>query len=157
MPTALQQQRETMQRLAEPGALSVPVSSPAPEDPAEPEPSTWTKPTERRAEPTLTLEEMLERWMKRQRSERVTIIRPGLTVTISVLFLYEDDMRVYFAFDPKVVAFDKGAVSTIVVELEFEDRLELGFKDQRCSVVFAGGMFLLPGVPFAIISFFKVK
>lgn len=156
-PPALQRQREAMQRLAQPESLQLlPEEAPSGDLPVTPS----LPPNQQGGAPAdeePALEGLLEKWMRRQRAEKVTIIRPGLTVSVSVLFLHDDELRVYFAFDPKLVDFDAGAESTMVVELAFEDRLELAFGGQRCAVLYAGGLFRLPGLPFAVISFFKVN
>lgn len=115
-------------------------------------------------------EDPFARWMRRQRWERMAMKGPGVSVTLPVFALNETETHVHAAYEAKTVRFvlrkerkpgeeelppSLNDIGT-VVELGWEDRLTLWFRDTSCPVLFANGMVHFPGWPFHIISFFKV-
>jgi hypothetical protein len=111
----------------------------------------------------------LDHWMRTQTAERVAIKGPAFSVTLSAVALHETDTHVHVAYDAKVVTFvlkraeadteppDLSSNGTMQLELGWEDRLTLWFRDSQCRVIFANGLCTFPGWPFHIISFFKAQ
>ncbi len=116
-------------------------------------------------------EDALARWLRRQKWERLALRYPGGSATISVFALHDTATHVHAAYDAKSVAFDlrqdnpgleqerppdtEGTCTRI--ELGWEDKITLWYRDTKCRVIFANGLVHFPGWPFHIISFFKAE
>lgn len=173
-PEALKNQRRLEERIIR---GETPLNServtPTPRKPvdAEPEPAAEPEapPLVATAPRNVTVVDPFLDWMHQQPRDQMIVKGAGVSVAISVFGLNETDTHVHAAYDAKNVLFalrstqpddDRPPVvsnNCMTVELGFEDRLTLWFRDRKVQVLFANGICTFPGWPFHIISFFKAE
>jgi hypothetical protein len=82
-------------------------------------------------------------------------------VVLQSPFVWDNETTIAFAFDPKLIAFSPAKPfeleSMVTMELTFESHVKLRYREGDIDALFAGGLFVFPGLPFGIVSFFKTK
>jgi hypothetical protein len=152
-----------MEQLKQPGASVVTKHVTVPEDQAEPDDANLIlnpRPSARRPAPE-SAEVMLARWLSDHETERVVLESGPSRVVLQSPFVWDNDTTIALAFDPKIIAFSLPRPgepeSMVTMELAFEAHVKLRYREGDIKALFAGGLFLFPGLPFGIVSFFKTK
>jgi len=154
---AIVEQQKLMTELRRPGAVSMPIDLPPP-----PQSQEVDNPIPvRRSAVSGNVTDVLVEWFSARSTEKVVVENGPSRIVINSPFICDNETTIAFAFDPKLIAFSPAKPgdreSMITMELAFESRVKLSYRDGRINVLFAGGLFLFPGLPFGIVSFFKVK
>jgi hypothetical protein len=148
-----------MERLKHPGVvgMSPTVTTPEPVIPQESVPS----PMKRAAAAGGNITDVLTEWFNSRNTEKIVVENGPSRIVIHSPFICDNETTIAFAFDPKLIAFSAPIhgekESMITMELAFESRIKLSYRSGQNNVLFAGGLFLFPGLPFGIVSFFKMK
>ena len=154
---ALVAQQKLLERLKTPGIVAAAPAESAPPPPPEPALS----PPRRVAAAGGNVTDVLAEWFNSRVPEKIIMENGPSRVVIHSPFISDNDTTIAFAFDPKLIAFSPPKQgereSMITMELAFESRVKLTYREGANSVLFAGGLFLFPGLPFGIVSFFKTK
>jgi len=168
LSTALIEQQKLTERLKRPGVVAAPEaeeSAPAPVIEATharrlPALINAAIPT-KRAPAGTDVADMLVDWFSARGTEKVVVENGPSRIVINSPFICDNETTIAFAFDPKLIAFSPPKAgekeSMITMELAFESRVKLTYREGQNNVLFAGGLFLFPGLPFGIVSFFKTK
>ena len=163
LPTTLIEQARRVDSLKQPGT---PTRLPArPESHEEPEPTHEEKEETRPSRPRRSAEDsvasLLSRLLTEHETERVVLENGPSRVVLQSPFVWDSETTIAFAFDPKLIAFvtpkPGEPESMVTMELSFESHVKLRYREGDIEALFAGGLFLFPGLPFGIVSFFKTK
>jgi hypothetical protein len=161
-PEELVQQRERIRRLT--GLSSAPAQqSPARSPAVPPVPNVVIETPAHQEEESISapvpssFADLMKRWMQAQPVVKVPVKMGKLSTTISAIYVHESDTQLLVFYDPALVDFGQGSTAMTVLDLNWEDRLEVVWKGKTLALLYAHAPVRLPGWPFSQISFFKTQ
>jgi hypothetical protein len=165
LPSSLIEQARRVDNLKQPGASTRLTEAPevdkSRQEPEQPAREGSRREATRRRETPGTPTDVIATWMREQNTERIVLENGPSRVVLQSPFVWDNETTIAFAFDPKLIAFSPAKPfepeSMVTMELTFESHVKLRYREGDIDALFAGGLFLFPGLPFGIVSFFKTK
>ena len=161
LPTTLVEQSRRVDNLKQPGTSTRLPTKPEPREEPEPSPEEEIRPSRPRRQSEDSVASLLSRLLTERATERIVLENGPSRVVLQSPFVWDSETTIAFAFDPKLIAFvtpkPGEPESMVTMELTFESHVKLRYREGDIEALFAGGLFLFPGLPFGIVSFFKTK
>ena len=161
LPSSLIEQARRVDNLKQPGTSARLPDKPESSEESEPMHKEETRPSHPRRTAEDSVASLLSRLLTEHDTERIVLENGPSRVVLQSPFVWDNETTIAFAFDPKLIAFSPAKPfeleSMVTMELTFESHVKLRYREGDIDALFAGGLFVFPGLPFGIVSFFKTK